>query len=665
MTRTRIVWLIILALWGGSAAGNETPSHPLKRDYPAGSYAYAHYSAGLGKGSATLTQCPSPVLVGSELEQVVLRYQASQGPIAPGGRVLVTFPADCSAPRLEDGATTSALTVTAAVPTSVSALMVYFSRVNSGYLSAEHRRQVQVALPEGLPAGGEITFTWRKAQVSRFARGWTGGQLLFQVYVDEDADGYEEEIANSPWAPVMTRAAHTLAPVVQSTAVVGEPVRLVVYAMDQFQNPALAYRGQVRIETDDPQATLPAPYRFDGYDASSHEFTLTFATPGYHWVKVMDEAGGLAAESNPVEVLASPPKQRLYWGDLHVHTRMSADAAAWVPSPVDYRESYLVGRHRAGLDFMANADHHNLEQGNYAPHHWAMMQRVTNEMNDPGRFMTLVGLEFSNATGDQNIYTAGDRMPYFRLGKDHPHDLWRQFKGTDFLPIPHHFAQSMRPWDWKNFDPKLITVAEIFSTHGRGEFHGNKPHFSHHKQPTLKGATWRDQLKVGRQIGAMASSDEHWGRPGASGLVAVWATALERQPVLEQIRARHCYASSNARAILHFTVNGAEMGEQITASTAPVLKLRGATPSQITEIAIVKNGVEIPLGREIATAGQQGQSAERTFNLTWTDPDFTGDAYYYVRVTMAGPLPNTHGQAQELVWSSPVWVKQSLGVNGK
>ncbi len=647
----RIHWLlpVIFIFSGFQAVGEELTTNTLKHDYPAGSYAYSHYSAGEGKGSAVIVRCPAPVDVAAELDAVVIRYTASGGPIAPGGRVLLTIPADCSAPQIKDGATTSTMRVETAVPFAMDVLMVYNSRSYNTFGGDEHRRMVQVTLPQGLPEQGGINFSWNKGRVSKYARGWDGGQLRFQVFVDHDADGYEEEIAVSPWVPVMTRQAAKLAPIMQSTAVVGEPVRLVVYVMDEFDNPALPYRGTVRIETDDPRAKLPAPHRYDRYDASSHEFQLTFSTPGYHWVTVVDETAGLKAESNPVEVLATKPDKQLYWGDLHVHTRMSADAANWVPSAVDYREAYLTGRYRAALDFQANADHHKLEQGNYTPEQWELMQRITNEQNDPGRFMTLVGMEVSHAKGDQNVYTAGDSLPFFEVGKHHPQDLWKKFQGTDILPIPHHFAQqTMRPWKWQNYDPQLMPVAEIYSTHGPGEFFGAERCF-HQGKPTLEGYSWRDQLAVGRKIGAMASSDEHWGRHGSSGLVAVWATALERQPVLEQIRKRHCYASSNARAILHFTVNGQEMGEEISSQEAPLVKLSGATPTEILEIVLVKNGVEIPLKH----------GGGRTFDLAWTDLDFRGNAYYYVRVAMKGPLPNAQGHEREFIWSSPVWVTQT------
>ena len=72
----------------------------------------------------------------------------------------------------------------------------------------------------------------------------------------------------------------------------------------------------------------------------------------------------------------------------------------------------------------------------------------------------------------------------------------------------------------------FANFAEIFSNHGRGEFYGNEPHYSHHPGPTLEGQSWQDQLATARQLGCIAASDDHWARPGNCGLAAVWAQQL-------------------------------------------------------------------------------------------------------------------------------------------
>ena len=647
---------LALAVASSRLSADFDPTAALKKSYKCGSYAYARYSSGSGKGSATV-KCAAPVLAGSTLGEVLIEYSADSGGIAPGGRVIITFPADCSSPQIDDETKPSFVSVHADSETVETSLeMVYISRAKPVPGDSAHRRMLTAKLPKGLPKNGKVSALWKNAAITGCARGWNGGRVTFAVYVDHDADGWEEEITASPWVAVMPLAAEKLVPIVRSTAVVGEPVRCVVSALDKFNNPALGYRGAVRFESTDPGARLPAPYRFTEHDASSATFDFVFSTPGFHWTTVIEEATGRKVDSNPVEVCKTRPPYSLYWGDLHVHTRRSADAASWVPAPLDYREAYQVGRYRAGLDFMANADHHGLNQGNYDQSQWALMQRITNEANAPGAFATIVGMEISAGIGDQNVYTAGDALPFFNVGPRHPLDLWESFKGKDYIAVPHHIAQSMRPWDWKYYEAVVNPVAEIFSEHGRAEFTGNVPHYSRHPKATLEGRTWRDQLDAGRKIGCIASSDDHWCRPGSSGLAAVWAPTLTRAAVFEQITKRHCYASTNARAILHFAVSGSEMGTEISSTSAPEVHTWGATPAQISEIVVVKNGVEIPLKHENG----------RTFDIKWRDPAFDGDAYYYVRVAMKGSLPGgSHGAGPHYVWSSPVWVKAERSLDNR
>ena len=169
--------------------------------------------------------------------------------------------------------------------------------------------------------------------------------------------------------------------------------------------------------------------------------------------------------------------------------------------------------------------------------------------------------------------------------------------------------------------------------------------------PTLEGQTWQDQLAKGRKLGAIAASDSHRARPGFAGLAGVWAESLSREDIYDNIKSRHSYASTNARAILHFKVNGKEMGQVVKTEGQPILQLYGATPTEILEINVIKNN-------EVVYSGQAGG---RVFDITWEDTDFDKEAYYYVRIKMKG-----HPQAEnflfgkpEFVWSSPVWVKPS------
>ena len=150
-----------------------------------------------------------------------------------------------------------------------------------------------------------------------------------------------------------------------------------------------------------------------------------------------------------------------------------------------------------------------------------------------------------------------------------------------------------------------------------------------------------------KKLGAIASSDDHWARPGTCGLTGVWAADLTRPAIYSALKNRQCYASTNARVILHFSAEEKEMGQEVKCSQPPMLKVRAAAPGLIEKLEIISEGKTVysmePRGRMVDTS--------------WRDRELK-DAYYYVRLTLA-PEKNTEAymkNRQQFVWSSPVWV---------
>ncbi|MCL5271539.1 MAG: DUF3604 domain-containing protein [bacterium] len=624
-------------------------------------WAYAHYTAGMGLGSATL-DCRSPLVAGAVIPEATIRFMAGKGGIAPGGMTSVWLPNGTQPPQIDDKTKPSYLEVAVdGRPFTVRLQNTWMYRTEGDPTLRQYRRMADVLLPQGLPEGGQVTWRWTRAGFGRLVHGGYDDRAHFRVFVDHDADGWEEEIAGSPWVPMVADAAGRLMLRAAATAVVGQPVRLTATAMDAWNNAATGYRGTVefaattgpdgKTAVDQPaQAELPGPWTFNALDRGSHTFAATFSRPGFYWVTIKDPAAGFTAESNPIEVFAEEPEYRLYWGDLHVHTEMSADACNGVMCPSTYADSYRIGCERYGLDFQANTDHHGYSQGNYDESDWEVMKQITNRADAPGRFVTLVATEISHGRGDQNVYFPAGDAPYINTGPRHPLDMWEFLRRYECFTVPHHFAQSMRPWDWNNYDARLMPLAEIYSNHGRAEFTGNQPHYSRHPTPTIQGKTWQDQLARGRKLGAIAASDDHFAQPGYSGLAGVWAKSLTRAEIYRNLKAKHCYATTNARAIIHFTLNGAEMGSVVRSADAPSIKVRAACPSAITEAVIVRNG------QTVYTAKPAGRVVE----FEWTDPSPAGEAYYYLRLKQTGQ-PTTDdllkGQP-DYTWSTPVWIEK-------
>jgi hypothetical protein len=630
----------------------------LQEKYGQSANAYELHTAGMGLGKAEILPA-SPVRVRQALDRVVITYFAPRGGIARGGRVLVTYPPGSTLPQLAhpDSAGYVAIRTFDNRPVNGDIILVGLHRraeddpssQNPYHMHPRNRRTVVADLPEGLPRGGSLSLTWSDVIIDKYARRYHGDRLLFRIHADHDADGFAEEIRASPSIPKTADVPHRIMLRCQSTAVTGEKVKMNILALDRHDNPASGYRGQVRFTSDQEHVRLPDPYTFKASDNASHACYGSFQNPGFYWMEAFDDQNGFYARSNPIQVFEKEPDKRLYWGDLHVHTDMSSDARSDAHTTATYEGSYLIGRYRYALDFQANTDHHSLVDMDYGATHWEEMKEITNRANVPGHFVTLVANELSHGKGDQNVYFPGDEAPFLLASvQHHPQAVWDTLEQYECFTVPHHVAQSMRPWQWENFHPGLMRVVEIFSNHGRAEFYGNHPHYSHHAAATLDGHTWVDQLNTGKKLGAIASSDDHWARPGTIGLTGVWASRLDRKEIYRQIKERHCYASTAARVILYYTVNGREMGSFVQTLAAPEIKVTAASPDTIEKAEVIKNGAVACLTRPESLLAE----------VQWTDTAFSDSAYYYIRLTLR-PDPNAEEymlDRQQFIWSSPIWV---------
>lgn len=635
----------------------ETSLQELQEKYGGSANAYALHTTGMGLGTTEISPS-SPLVILSEVEKVVITYHPPKQGIAPGGKVSVLIPPGSTLPQLlhKDSAGYVGITVSDKLPVEAEIIRAVFHRrpgdpkrdKAKGKLTKSYR-VVEASLPDGLPRKGSLTFTWNKAKIDAFARRYNGDRLLFRVFADHDADGFAEEIQDSPTIPKIADVPHRLMLRCASTAMVGESVKLNILALDRHNNPAISYRGKIRFRSDQENMELPEPYVFTEQDKSSHTFHASFTKPGFYWIEAVDEENGFHALSNPVQIFDEDPGKRLYWGDLHVHTERSSDARSDAHTTSTYEGSYLIGRYRYALDFQANTEHHNLSDMDYDAAHWEEMKAITNAANDPGNFVTLVANEISNGLGDQNVYFPGDEAPFLLTeGENHPYDLWEILEQYECFAVPHHVAQSMRPWQWVNFNAEKMPVVEIFSNHGRAEFHGNHPHYSRHPAATLDGHTWVDQLNTGKKLGAIASSDDHWARPGTIGLTGVWASELTREGIYGEIKSRHCYASTASRVILYYTINGEEMGSFVHSHGDPEISWLAASPDIIEKAEVIKNG-------EVAFMTQPNSLLTE---MNWTDREFSDSAYYYIRLTLSADANAEEymQDRQQFIWSSPVWV---------
>lgn len=358
-----------------------------------------------------------------------------------------------------------------------------------------------------------------------------------------------------------------------------------------------------------------------------------------------------------------------FWGDIHVHTKLSGDGQGTDP--------YAYARNVSGLDFAAVADHC---EGMGKPGYrrvadWAQAAY------DPGCFVTLPADERNPVswTGHHNIYFRSiEAFLANAVGTEDGEPIPKDPETV--MLIPHHtgIGWEGRPTvgvglgaavDWDAVDDHgLRPVMEIYSHHGQSELYDPQHilayEFNRMRNPERRSNVStagpfyaQDYWMAGRRIGVIASSDEHSGQGGRrhGGLAAVFAGQLTREGIFDAIRSRRCYATTGERILVDFSVDGVTMGgcgERPEGARLPImLRVWGTDLLLRVEILRFRPGVDSAF-RPIYSNMPRPESTDAPVEL---EDEFTSDAVYYARITQ-GPL-TWPGMA----WTSPVWIDAARG----
>lgn len=187
-------------------------------------------------------------------------------------------------------------------------------------------------------------------------------------------------------------------------------------------------------------------------------------------------------------------------------------------------------------------------------------------------------------------------------------ELWEDFAGRDdAMAIPHIGG---RYGNLDYYHPEINPVIEIHSHHGTFEWFA------------------QDAMRRGLKVGFIATSDDHTCRPGLSyplqrfgirsfdvksGFTAVYADQLQKEDIWKAIKSRHCYATTFARIILDVQSNGHGIGDELTTSQRPELKINvvGTAPLDYIEI---NRGCEVVkrISMDAAT-----DHVKKSLKITW------------------------------------------------
>jgi len=512
-----------------------------------------------------------------------------------------------------------------------------------------------------LQRGQTIRLTYGAGPALARADQYAERRAPFLFAVDGDGDGVRERLAECPAIDVLPNEAALLAATLSSTACPGGSARLTLAVLDVTASAGVPFEGRVALRSEPEGLALPDYVALAPRDAGAKTIEIAVAEPGTWRVRASIDELELEALSNPL--WAADDQEPVFWGDLHGHSGFSDGTGL----PEDY---FRYARDVAALDLAALTDHDHFGLGGFLdrrPDMWAEIRAQAAAFHQPGRFVTLLGYEWTNwIHGHRHVLyfeDTGEVLSSIDERYETPAALWDALRGRPALTFAHHSAGQPIATDWSFApDPVLEPLTEVMSVHGSSEAADCPTRL----RGFLDGNAVRDALDRGFRLGLVGSGDGHDGHPGhthlspfsgyqrarpgsggtgrvgTGGLAAIRARELTRSALLEAMRARRTYATSGPRILLELTLDQRPQGSAVAATDLPQrtrLWLRVSGTAPIDTIDVIRSGA---LLERVVAAGALDLRTQ-----SFLEGLGTGE-YVYVRVVQ---------RDRAMAWSSPVFVE--------
>ncbi|KPK74977.1 MAG: hypothetical protein AMJ79_12725 [Phycisphaerae bacterium SM23_30] len=509
-----------------------------------------------------------------------------------------------------------------------------------------------------LRAGDIITLRWKRVQAPDYAMRYFFLPFRFSQLpkLDRDLPIRGGGFYSLPSIRVKGHSAEYLYVTCRPLHAINERFSLNVAAIDKYGNLAEDFSGAVKLITDCDN-NFPKTVILSKDDRGRKRIqNLTIYEAGWHRIRA--EGNNVSGTSNYLVISNKKPSERLYFGDMHVHT-LDCDGTN------DILEHFFYAPKVAGLDFgtvSPHAEYFGCKQA------WDRYLKETTKANKPGEFVTFYGYEWAQE-GHTNAYFLSEedavliwgekRMKAKGYPEDNPTFRIGAKSEREFMDILGKLKQS-RP---------LFTIAHIHSAYHdlHDSIHWLDEIYSIHKVGRKRRENrLRKNLQKGLRLGVVAGSDMHrltmghlcdqpgevwsygdrggWDQTG--GIQATFASDLTRKELYTGMKNRHTYGTSGARIVLLFNCNNALMGSQIklTQDDKPKFSIEVGGMADLSEVAICRfDGDKWSEPMKIVLT----EKATDRYSGSWEDMEFNRTGIYYVRVTQKNG---------EQAWSSPIWI---------
>ena len=342
---------------------------------------------------------------------------------------------------------------------------------------------------------------------------------------------------------------------------------------------------------------------------------------------------------------------RLLRGEFHRHTELTAHRDQDGLFEAIFRYALDV----AQMDWIGPGDHDNGSGDQYM---WWLTQKQVDMYHHPPVLVPMFTYERSvrYPSGHRNVMFArrGIRpLPRLRgqnrlmgtadAGAPDIKRLYAYLKHFDGICSIHTSATNMGT-DWRDNDPAVEPVVEIYQGHRQNYEHPGAPYTAKNPADSIggyqpAGYVW-NALKKGYKLGFQVSSD-HVSTHLSYGVVAV--QEVSRKAILEAFKQRHSYgAMDNIIAVV--TCGDHMMGDTFTTAQKPTIHVQVLGTAPVARVSIIRG-----TKGETPTYVFERRPNERVVSLSWTDdaPLKGREAYYYVRVEQADG---------RVAWISPMWI---------